>query len=97
MNLLDPHALDDSLAALSAIKSKRTMVEVTLRVPVDDLDLSNCKIELAHDVIEWWGSRRVIRSFDFEPEGVTFAGFPVEISDHDLDTVFHYIKEARGL
>lgn len=96
MNLLDPHAYDDALAALS-VTPKRVMVTVTLQVPVDDLDLSQCKIELANDVIEWWGSRRVIKSFDFEPEGVTFCGFPAEIADQDLDTVFNYLKQERGL
>lgn len=97
MTLLDPHALDDSLAALSAIKPKRTMVEVTLRVPVDDLDLADCTIEQVTEPSEFWGDQKYITRWYFDFSSATFAGFPVEISDHDLDTVFHYIKEARGL
>ncbi len=94
MNLLDPHAYDESLALLTAIPSpKRVMVQVTLSVPVDDLDLMQCTLNRNEESYEFWGIPMTFSTYEFDPTGATFAGFPAEIADSDLDTVFNYLKE----
>lgn len=94
MNLLDPHAYDDALAALSVIpKPRRVMVQITMEVPIDDLDLSGCTINRYTDTVEFWGGRFPHTVADVDLSGAKFAGFPCEISSISEDVVTDYLLE----
>lgn len=94
MNLLDPKALDESLELLAGMpKPPRVMVTITMQVPVDDLDLSGCKIEYFTDLVEFWGGKHALSVSDVDLSSVTFAGFPCEIASQSEDTVIDYLLE----
>lgn len=74
------------------------MVWVMVRVPIEEVELHDCKIIKDVEVTEAWGRKEVHTSYDIDWGTATFHGFEVDLDVGDMDEVVNrWIDEVEGV
>lgn len=73
------------------------LVWIMVRVPIEEVELHDCKIIKDYDVTEAWGRKEVHTNYNIEWGTATFNGYEVDLDVGDMDEVAnHFIDKMEG-
>ena len=74
------------------------LVWVMVRVPIEEVELHDCKIIKDYDVTEAWGRVETHTTYDIDWGTATFHGYEVDLDVGDMDEVANnYIDQMEGI
>lgn len=79
------------------VQPRQSLIEVTIAVPLEEIDFSKCEVVTDMEPIEMWGAVETVPVIDVDLTGAEWMGEPVTFSEDDYEIAQQYvIRESRG-
>lgn len=80
----------------SGLVIRKNLVEVTIAVPLDEIDFTDCEVHKDFVKSSFWGDERTDPEHDVDLTGAKWRGEEVTFSDTDYAIAQQYLIEERA-
>lgn len=93
---VDNKQVNEAMDLLKPMLRKKQMVEVTIMVPLEDIDFTECHCESYEEASEFWGNNATVKMWETDLAGASWEGHDVTFEGDNYDIAESYLIDSRG-